>query len=131
MTPSSPPDFATGQLWRCKGRNAAETPLVLINRVEQHPRGGEIYHVSLASVRIRNPAAPSGFTTSLPHVPIIRQTFEGSEAEFVRLQSTDPAYLPGYAQWKRDFDAGTAASFGVAIAEVLDFIERSLASRSG
>ena len=130
MTASSSPDFAAGQLWRCKGRSAAEAPLVLINRVDQHPRGGEIYHVSLASVRIRNPADPSGFTTALPHVPIIRQTFERSEAEFVRLQAPDPAYLPGYAQWKREFDAGTAASFGVAIAEVLDFIERALASGS-
>lgn len=128
---SSPiPEYAAGQLWRCNGRNGSEAPLVLINRVDQHPHGGEIYHVSIAGVRIRNPSEPSGFTNALPHVPIIRQTFERSGAEFVRLQAPNPAYLAGYAQWKREFDAGNAGSFGVEMAEVLNFIERALASRS-
>ncbi|KQY51816.1 hypothetical protein [Lysobacter sp. Root494] len=124
------PEFAAGQLWRCKGRNPAEAPLVLINRVDQHPLGGEIYHVSITGVQIRSPAAPGGFVTALPHIPVIRQTFERSEAEFVRLQEPDSAYLEGYAQWKSEFEAGTAGSFGVAISEVLDFIESALASRS-
>ena len=124
------PEFGAGQLWRCKGRNPAEVLLVLINRVDQHPLGGEIYHVSITGVQVRNPAAPGGFVTAVPHIPVIRQTFERSDAEFVGLQEPDSAYLEGYAQWKREFDAGTAGSFGVAFAEVLDFIERALASRS-
>jgi hypothetical protein len=33
------------------------------------------------------------------------------------------------ARRKREFDAGKAGSFGVAISEVLDFIESALASR--
>jgi hypothetical protein len=123
------PELAAGQLWRCKGRNPAEVPLVLINRIDQHPLDGEIYHVSITGVQIRNPSAPGGLVTALPHIPVIRQTFQRSEAEFVRLQEPDPAYLEGYAQWKSEFEAGTAGSFGVAFAEVLDFIERALASR--
>lgn len=123
------PELAVGQLWRCRGRNPAEVPLVLINRVDQHPLGGEIYHVSIAGALVRNPSAPGGFVTALPHIPVIRQTFERSEAEFVRLQAPDLAYLTGYTQWKREFDMGTGASFGVALAEVLDFVERALASR--
>lgn len=125
-----PPEFAAGQLWRCNGRSADETPLVLINRVDQHPLGtGAIYHVSLSGVRLKNPRSPDGFSTMLPHVPMIRQTFERSQMQFVGLQAPDPAYLAGYAQWKREFDAGNAGSFGVSIAQVLDFIERTLASK--
>ncbi|MFC5576519.1 hypothetical protein ACFPOA_00655 [Lysobacter niabensis] len=124
-----PPDFAAGQLWRCAGRSAEESPLLLINRVDPHPRGGEIFQVSIAGVRVRKPAEASGITTSLPHVPVIRQTFERSQAEFVRLQAPDPAYLSGHAQWKREFDTGNAGSFGVSVAEVLDFVERGLAAK--
>lgn len=123
------PDFSAGQFWRCAGRSSDETPLLLINRVDQHPRGGEIFHVSITGARLKNPAEASGFTTALPHVPVIRQTFERSRAEFVRLQDPDPAYLAGHAQWKREFDAGNAGSFGVSVAEVLDFVERGLAAR--
>jgi hypothetical protein len=127
---ASPPAFGAGQLWRCRGRTAGETPLVLINRVDQHPLGtGEIYHVSISGVQVRNPRSPDGLATALPHIPLIRQSFERSHMEFVGLHAPDLAYLAGYAQWKREFDAGNAGSFGVSIAEVLDFIERSLAAR--
>ena len=62
-------------------------------------------------------------------MPVIRQTFERSRAEFVRLQAPDPAYLNGHEQWKREFDAGNAGSFGVSVPEVLDFVERGLMAR--
>jgi len=128
-SPSPSPDFAAGQLWRCAGRSADEAPLLLINRVDAHPLGGEIFHVSISGVRVKNPADPSGFTTRLPHVPVIRQTFERSKAEFLRNEVPDPAFLTGYAQWKREFDAGNAGSFGVSVAEVLDFIEQAVSKR--
>ncbi|GAB3089707.1 hypothetical protein [Lysobacter terrae] len=128
--PTSPAEFTVGQLWRCAGRSGDETPLVLINRIDTHPLGtGEIYHVSISGVRVKNLAAPGGIITSLPHIPVIRQTFERSRAEFVGVQAPNLDYLTGYAQWKREFDAGKAGSFGVSIAEMLDFIERSLAPR--
>jgi hypothetical protein len=101
---------------------------LLTNRVDQHPQGGEIFHVSITGVRLKNPAAASGETTALPHVPVIRQTFERSRAEFVKLQAPDPAYLAGHAQWKRDCEAGNAGSFAVSVAEVLTFVERGLTS---
>jgi len=124
------PEFAVGQTWRCAGRTAAEAPLVLINRIDAHPLGtGDIYHVSISGVRIANPAAPDTPIEALPHIPVIRQTFERSDAVYVGTQVPDPAYLTGYAQWKREFDAGNAGSFGVSIAEVLEFIERSIAAR--
>lgn len=130
MTASTvPAEFAVGQLWRCAGRSGDETPIVLINRIDTHPLGtGEIYHVSISGVRVKHPAAPGGFITSLSHIPVIRQTFERSSAEFVGVQAPSRDYLEGYAQWKREFDAGKAGSFGVSVGEVLDFIERSLAS---
>jgi len=126
-SPASTPDFAAGQLWRCTGRTPDENPTVLINRVDQHPLGGEIFHVSLDGVRVKNPNLPTGVMTSLPHIPLVRQTLNLSAATFVRLQEPNPAYLPGYEQWKRAFDAGNAGSFGVSVAEILNFVERSLA----
>lgn len=127
--PRSP--YAVGQLWRCVGRTPTETPTLLIDRIEQHPKGtGEILHVTIRDIQLRHPGLPGGMLTSMPHVPVIGQSLELSQAELVGEDAPDPAYLAGYTEWKAAFDAGHAGSFGIAVAEILDIIERQLSQRS-
>jgi len=126
----SRPAYAAGQLWRCAGRSPDETPTVLINQVDQHPQGGQIYHVTLDGLRLRNPRVPGGLTSRLPHVPIIAQGLDASAPVFVGEQAPDPAFREGYALWKKDFDAQRAGSFGVSVAQVLDIIERGMNGRA-
>ena len=102
---ASQPAYAAGQLWRCAGRTPDENPTVLINQVDRHPLGGEIYHVTLDGLRLKNPRAPGGVVTRLPHIPIIAQGLDASQAVFAGEQAPDPAYREGYAQWKAAFDA--------------------------
>lgn len=130
MSTRSSSPYAVGQLWRCRGRHPGERPLLLINRIEQHPQGGEIIHVTMREVQVRHPALPGGVMTSMPHVPTIGQVFERSDAELVGEDVPDPAYLEGYQVWKRAFDAGNAGSYGIAVSEILDSIERMIASRA-
>ncbi|HEY5851285.1 MAG TPA: hypothetical protein VIT62_11035 [Lysobacter sp.] len=127
---STTPDFAAGQRWRCSGRTAAETPTLLINRVDRHPLGGEIFHVTVRDVRIRHPGLPSGVLTELPHLPVTRPTLEASAIAFAGEQQADPAYLKGYGEWKQAFDAGKAGSFGVSLAEVLNIVEQGLTGKA-
>jgi hypothetical protein len=128
MTATSSP-YAVGQRWRCLGRNAGETPVLTINRIDPHPLGGEILHVSVTGARIRHPGLRDGFITTFAHLPIIGQVLERSGAEAVGEGATDPAYLAGYNEWKQAFDAGQAGSYGIALAEILDLIETMLAKR--
>jgi len=131
MSTSGSSPYAVGQLWRCRGRHPGERPLLLINRIDQHPLGGEILHVTLREVQIRHAGLPGGVMTSMAHVPVIGQVFERSEAELVGHDLPDPVYLEGYQQWKRAFDAGNAGSFGIAVGEILASIERLIAQRDG
>ncbi|XHH31121.1 hypothetical protein WIW49_08340 [Xanthomonas euroxanthea] len=48
MSDTTSPAYAVGQLWRCRGRTATETPLLLINQIDVHPHGGQILHVSIS-----------------------------------------------------------------------------------
>ena len=121
--------YAIGQRWRCLGRHAAETPVLTINRIDQHPLGGEILHVSVTNAHIRHPGLRNGVITTFAHLPIIGQVLERSEAELVGQGMPDPAYLDGYHQWKQAFDAGHAGSYGIPLAEILDLIEMMLAKR--
>jgi hypothetical protein len=121
--------YAVGQRWRCQGRNAAETPVLTINRIETHPLGGEILHVSVTNAHIRHPGLRDGVITTFAHLPIIGQVLERSGAEHVGEGTPDPAYLDGYNQWKQAFDVGQAGSYGIPLAEILDLIETMLAKR--
>jgi len=129
MMPATSP-YAIGQCWRCRGRHATETPVLTINRIDAHPLGGEILHVSVTHARIRHPGLREGFINTFAHLPVIGQVLERSGAELVGAATPDPAYLDGYHQWKRAFDAGQAGSYGIPLAEILDLIETMLAKRN-
>ncbi|MGE8281795.1 MAG: hypothetical protein ACN6O2_15350 [Stenotrophomonas sp.] len=121
------PDYAVGQLWACKGRHDGEHPTLLINRIDQHPLGGgNIYHVTLQGLKIRNPRLPEGIMTQLAHAPVTGQTLERSQLQLIGQRVPDPVYLQGYGQWREAFDAGNAGSFGVGIATILEIVERRL-----
>jgi len=122
--------YAVGQRWRCRGRGARETPVLTINRIDPHPLGGEILHVSVSEARIRHPGLRAGVITTFAHLPIIGQVLERSGAELVGQGAIDPAYLEGYDQWKQAFDAGQAGAYGISLAEILDLIEDMLAKRN-
>lgn len=130
MSANAPSPYAVGQLWRCEGRSADEVPTLLINRIETHPRGGEILHITVRDVQIRHPAAPGGVMTWMAHLPVIGQVFERSHAVLVGQDTPDPAYIEGYQQWKQAFDAGNAGSYGIAMSEILASIERMLAGHA-
>lgn len=121
--------YAVGQRWRCLGRNASEAPVLTINRIDTHPLGGEILHVSVTNAQIRHPGLRDGFITTFAHLPIIGQVLDRSGAEPAGEGMPDPAYLDGYYQWKQAFDAGQAGSYGIPLAEILDLIETMLAKR--
>lgn len=119
--------YAVGQLWACQGRSADEQPTLLINRIDQHPLGGgNIYHVTLDGLKVRNPRVPEGIMTQLAHAPVTDQTLQRSQLRLLGQQAADPAYLQGYGQWREAFDAGNAGSFGVSVATILEIVERQL-----
>ena len=119
--------YAVGQLWACQGRHDGEQPTLLINRIDQHPLGGgNIYHVTLEGLKIRNPRVPEGVMTQLAHAPVTDQTLQRSQLRLLGQQAVDPVYLQGYGQWREAFDAGNAGSFGVSVATILEIVERQL-----
>ena len=118
--------YAVGQLWQCQGRTADERPTVLINRIDEHPLGGQIYHVTLEGLRIRNQHAPGGIQTRLAHAPITAPTLAYSQATLIGERPVDPAYLEGYGQWKQAFDAGNAGAFGNTVAAIATIVEKQI-----
>jgi len=66
------PDFDEGQVWAYKTRPGEEESTLLINKVEEDPRLGRIYHISISKLQIST--GPGVFTDQMPHLPVSKQT---------------------------------------------------------
>ena len=118
------PGFDQGQVWEYKTRAGEDESTLLINKVEDDPKLGHIYHISVSKVLLK--AGPGVFTNQLPHLPVSKQTLELSCTKLVGRSEPNPMYLPGYTMWKQAFDAGGAGIYTISIAEILDLAEKML-----
>jgi hypothetical protein len=113
-------DFEVGQVWSYKTRVGEENSTLLIDRVEVLPKVGEVFHISVASVAVKNPHAPSGKTTDLPHFPVSRKTLDDSVIAVVGHAQPNPAFEEGYAEWKR----ANGGVFTISVSAIVETVEK-------
>ena len=122
-------EYAQGQVWSYHTRPGEEASTLIINRVEDLPSHGKVFHISLREVRVKNPRHPDGVTTSLPHFPVSSATLDASCVELVGEVEPDPAYLEGYKTWRAAFDAGDAGVFSIPVYEIVSVVESAIAAQ--
>ncbi len=120
-------DYAVGQVWSNKTRDGEASSTILINKIDDDPKLGKIFHISVRGVLVSNPHAPSGVTTDLPHFPVSEMTLDKSCVKVTGQSDPNPAYQEGYRIWREAFDPGDAGVFDVSVAEIVGFVEQTLA----
>ncbi len=115
--------FSVGQVWQYRTRAAEPTSTLLINKVEVEPKLGEVFHVSVRDVRVKNQHAPNGLSTELPHFPVSRATLQASVTRLVGTAPVNPEYREGYETWRRAFEEGNAGIFTIPVAEIVAHVE--------
>jgi hypothetical protein len=122
------PDFDAGQLWAYKTRVGEEDSRLLIDKVEDVPKLGRIFHISLSNIHLKDSAVT--IATELPHLPVSLQTLTSSCTTLVGHSEPNPMYLQGYQTWRKAFDAGQAGVYTISIAEILNTTEALLKRRA-
>jgi hypothetical protein len=115
------PDFAAGQVWAYKTRPGEQASTLLINKVQDDPKLGRIYHISVFKIQLKGSAVT--FTDELPHLPVSMQTLNASCTSLVGQSDPNPMYLPGYRIWRQAFDGGHAGVYTISVSEILDLTE--------
>ena len=118
--------FAEGEVWSYKTRAGETDSTLLINKIENDPRLGVIYHISVLGVLVKSRHAPSGVTRELPHIPVGRETLEASCIRMVGRSAPNPAYADGYAQWRQAFEEGQAGVFNIPVSEIVGVVESAI-----
>ncbi|WP_082938484.1 hypothetical protein [Mitsuaria sp. 7] len=126
MTEALSQEFKEGQVWSYRTRSNDQGSTLLINKVEFDAKLGSIFHISVNGVKVKNRRAPNGITQDLPHFPVSRKTLEDSALKLVGTSAPNPDYREGHATWKQAFEAGEAGIFTIPVAEIVDFIEKTV-----
>ncbi|QTN21448.1 hypothetical protein HZ992_14775 [Rhizobacter sp. AJA081-3] len=123
MSDAQVQQFSEGQVWHYRTRASEPNSTLLINKVEVQPKLGEVFHVSVRDVRVRNKHAPGGMSTELPHFPVSRTTLQASVTKLVGTAPVNPEYREGYETWRKAFEEGNAGVFTISVAEIVSNVE--------
>ena len=125
--------FAPGQIWKAKGRpDDGDSVRVLVLAVETHAKIGDVCSIAVEDVCIRNPLMDGGVQTALPHAPMSADALAASVTELIASNGPtieNSEYADAYAQWHEPFARGEAGVFTIAVAEILDLIEQTIATQ--
>jgi hypothetical protein len=112
--------FVPGQVWTYKTRPEEEASRIVICRLEVDPNLGQIVHIHVSGVRLKNKHAPGGFSKQIAHLPYAGDALRQSLTKLESTMAVLPAFEDGYQEWRTAFDKGKAgvwtASVPVAIA---------------
>jgi hypothetical protein len=122
------PDYAEGQAWTYRTRPGEEASRVMIRRVDIEPEDGEVFHVSILDVKLRNHKVPGGSQPAMHHAAVLRGTLDASLLQADGDADTDETWLNGYDVWRQAYDNGDAGVFDLTVAEILGYIEKVVAA---
>ncbi len=116
--------FKAGQLWTYQNRKHEPNSRILIQRVEQDPKAGEIVHIRVVALSFRG---PKGIIATIPHLPYsgpsLRKCLRALESSGNKVPSD---YEAGYKVWREAFDSGKGGIFTLDVAGVLDGMEKAV-----
>jgi hypothetical protein len=122
------PDYAEGQVWTYDHRPGEDGSRVVIRKIGVEPEDGEVFHVSILGVRLRNHRVPGGAQPAMHHAAVLRTSLDKSLRELTTASDQGTAWENGYAVWRQAYDNGDAGVFELSVAEILGYIEMVVAA---
>ncbi len=119
-------DLYPGQVFTYQSRKTEQASRVIICSLENHPEFGNIAHISVEGVALRNPREKDKVTDIIYHMPFDETALRESLVELEATRQVLPDFQEGYATWKEAADSGHAGVFNVSVADAVDFIEQSM-----
>jgi len=124
----SKPHYAAGQAWTYRTRPGEDESRVAIRRIDIEPEDGEVFHISILGVKLRNHRLPGGIQPAMHHAAVSRTSLDASLLELDGTADGDESWRDGYDVWRQAYDNGDAGIFDLPLSEVLGYIERVVAA---
>ena len=119
-------NFQPGQVWTYNTRPGEEASRVVICRVEADPKLGEIVHIHVRGVRMKNKHAPDTPIDVIGHMPYVSDALRKSLTTLESSGAALPKFEDGYRQWRAAFDKGKAGAWTLPLAEAIAGMEAAM-----
>jgi hypothetical protein len=116
------PELAVGQVWGYRTRQVDQGSTLTIGKLETIPKVGEVVHVSISGVHVKNGHVAGGYSTELPHAPFSKEALTQSLTTRMSQAEPPPEFEQGYLEWQK----AQGGVFTVSVAEAVDFAEQAL-----
>lgn len=126
-TEADAPAFAPGQVWTYETRPHEDASRIIVCRVESDPKLGEIVHIYVDGLRLKNGEAPNGYSDHIGHMPYASEPLRKSCLKLESTRKDLPQFEGGYRHWRSAFDKGKAGVWTAPVSEAIAGTEKILA----
>lgn len=117
-------EIKSGQEWEYKTRPNETDSTLVIGQLEIHKEMGEIVHITVKNVKVRNPSANDGVGKHIQHIPISKASLENCLTKIKNENEVAEGIEQGIQEW-RNAEGGV---FDLSVSEAVQCIEDVLIS---
>jgi hypothetical protein len=117
--------YHAGEEYSFGGRPGDAQPRFLVLKVDFHKKMGNIVHLRINGIRLKNPKAPSGYFDNVSHFPIAEAALDKSDPKLLKSGIPVPDFQEGYQQWRKPFEEGKAGIWSDPLSQCLQSMERA------
>lgn len=118
--------YKAGQMWSYKTRESEKDSYFIVLKVDADPKLGNIIHIAVQNLKIKNPESPDGFSSQVNHLPFAEKSIDQSAVKLLKEKVELPDYEEGYNEWKKNFDSKNAGIFTITIAKAVEAMETGI-----
>jgi hypothetical protein len=118
--------FSPGQVWTYATRPGEEASRIIICRVESDPKLGEIVHIHVNGLRLKNKRAPGGIGDQVGHMPYSGEALRKTLTKLESTGATLPDFEGGYQQWRAAWDDGKAGVWTASVSDAITGMESAM-----
>ena len=118
--------YSVGQKWAYETREGEKDSYLIILKIDQDAKLGNIIHIALRGLKIKNRRGPEGVSENVDHMPFSEAALKNSGLKLLEEKTELPDFDEGYQIWRKDFDAGRAGVYSITVAEAVKVIETAL-----
>ena len=119
-------ELKSGQIWKYNTRKGEEKSRVIILKVEDYEKRGQVVHIAVNGIKIKNENIEGGILREIGHLPFDKEALKNSLTELESTTTKLPEFMDGYLQWKEAFDKEKGGIFTIQLSEAVDFVDKAM-----
>jgi hypothetical protein len=91
--------YKVGQKWGYQARAGEENSYFVVVKIESDPKLGNIIHIAVRGLKMKNLRSPGGISENVNHMPFSEGAVDKSAVKLLKRKTDLPNFEEGYQMW--------------------------------